>query len=142
MADLFPTDPKHIRERIRRYERALKRELEERYGGGGYGKRFLLGPLYMLMGDVNGALASFDWYEGAYPDDGGDPYQYLTWSLALFRCSAVVAGKRRLTSSTKPCLRTYISYPSYWDEVPSDLTYGTVATSHGLSTPLRCLKSC
>ena len=85
MADLFPTDPKRIRERIRRYERALKRELEEGYGGDGYGKRFLLGPLYMLMGDVDGALASFDWYEDAYPDDGGDPYQYLTWTLALFR---------------------------------------------------------
>ncbi len=85
MADLFPTDPKRIRERIRRYERALKKELENGYGGDGYGKRFLLGPLYMLMGDVDGALASFDWYEKAYPDDGGEPYQYLTWALALFR---------------------------------------------------------
>jgi hypothetical protein len=66
MTDLFPTDPKRIRERIRRYERALKRELEEGYGGDGYGKRYLLGPLYMLMGDVDGALASFDWYEDAY----------------------------------------------------------------------------
>ncbi len=84
MADLFPTNPKHIRGRIRRYERALKRELEEGYGGDGYGKRYLLGPLYMLMGDVDGALASFDWYEKAYPDDGGEPYQYLTWALALF----------------------------------------------------------
>ena len=85
MADLFPTDPKRIRERIRRYERALKRELEGGYGGDGYGKRYLLGPLYMLMGDVEGALASFDWYEDTYPGDGGDPYQYLTWALALFR---------------------------------------------------------
>ena len=76
MADLFPTDPKPIRERIRRYERALKRELEAGYGGDGYGKRYLLGPLYMLIGDVDGALASFDWYQQAYPDDGGEPYQY------------------------------------------------------------------
>jgi len=85
MAELFPTDPKHIRQRIRRYERALKRELEDGYGGDGYGKRFLLGPLYMLTGDVDGALASFDWYQDVYPDDGGEPYQYLTWALALFR---------------------------------------------------------
>ncbi|MCZ6677804.1 MAG: hypothetical protein O7E52_11200 [Candidatus Poribacteria bacterium] len=85
MADLFPTDPKRIRERIRRYERALKRELEGRYGGDSYGKRYLLGPLYMLMGDIGGALASFDWYEDAYPDDGGEPYQYLMWALALLR---------------------------------------------------------
>jgi tetratricopeptide (TPR) repeat protein len=95
MADLFPTDPKRIRERIRRYERALKRELEIGYGGDGYGKRYLLGPLYMLMGDVEGALASFDWYEDAYPDDGGDPYQYLTWALALFR------GDRRQEAFSK-----------------------------------------
>ncbi len=77
MADLFPTDPKRIRERIRRYERALKRELKAGYGGDGYGKRYFLGPLYMLIGDVDGALASFDWYEEAYPDNGGEPYQYL-----------------------------------------------------------------
>ncbi len=73
MADLFPTDPK----RIRRYERALKKELGAGNDGDGYGKRFLLGPLYMLIGDVDGALASFDWYEEAYPDNGGEPYQYL-----------------------------------------------------------------
>jgi hypothetical protein len=36
MADLFPTDPKRIHERIRRYERALKRELKAGYGGDGY----------------------------------------------------------------------------------------------------------
>ncbi len=85
MADLFPKTPKAIRDRIRRYERALKKELKEGYGGDGYGKRFLLGPLYMLLGDVDGALASYDWYEESYPDDGGDPYQYLTWALALYR---------------------------------------------------------
>jgi hypothetical protein len=85
VAEVYPTDPRRIRQRIRRYERALKKELEDGYGGGGYGKRFLLGPLYMLMDDVDGALASFDWYQAAYPDDGGEPYQYLTWALALFR---------------------------------------------------------
>jgi hypothetical protein len=62
----------------------LFRELEEGYGGDVYGKRYLLGPLYMLMGDVAGALASAVWYEDAYPDDGGELYQYLTWALALW----------------------------------------------------------
>ncbi len=85
VAEVYPTDPKRIRQRIRRYERALKKELEDGYGGDGYGKRFLLGPLYMLMDDVDGALASFDWYQAAYPDDGGEPYQYLTCALALYR---------------------------------------------------------
>jgi len=40
----------------------------------------------MLLGDVNNAaLASFDWYVDAFPDEGGEPYQHLTWALALFR---------------------------------------------------------
>jgi len=77
---------------------ALKKELDEGYGGDGYGKRYLLGPLYMLMGDIDGALVSFDWYEAAYPDDGGEPYQYLTWALALFR------GSRRSIWGTRPFL--------------------------------------
>lgn len=25
------------------------------------------------------------WREETYPDDGGEPYQYLTWALALYR---------------------------------------------------------
>ena len=85
MTDLFPTDAKRVRERIRRYERALKRELEADDGRDGYGKRYRVGPLYMWLGDVDGALASFDWYVDAYPDDSGEPYQNLTWALALFR---------------------------------------------------------
>ena len=85
MADLFPTEPRRIRDRIRRYERALQRELDTGSTRDGFGKRYVLGPLYMLLGDVDGALASFDWYVNAYPDDSGEPYQYLTWALALFR---------------------------------------------------------
>jgi hypothetical protein len=54
VADLFPTDPRRIRDRIRRYERALQRELDAGYGSDGYGKRYVLGPLYMLLGDVDG----------------------------------------------------------------------------------------
>jgi len=85
MTDLFPKSPKTIRERIRRYERKLENELKTGYGGDGYGKRYLLGPLYLLLGDLDGALTSFEWYENAYPDDCGEPYQYLMWALALHR---------------------------------------------------------
>ena len=67
MVDIFPKTPKAIRARIRSYEGKLKQELETGYGGDGYGKRYLLGPLYMLLGDVDGALASFDWYEKPFP---------------------------------------------------------------------------
>jgi hypothetical protein len=55
----FPQDPKQIRARIRRYERSLRQE-QERFGhiGDGSGKRYLLGPLYLLMGDTDGAHQS------------------------------------------------------------------------------------
>ncbi len=82
----FPKDPKKIRARIRSYERGLRKELET-YGAidDGYGKRYLLGPLYLLMDDLAGALESFAWFERTCPDDMGEPVHYLCWTLALYR---------------------------------------------------------
>jgi len=82
----FPTDPKKIRSRIKSYERKLRKE-KETFGcyDDGAGKRFLLGSLYMLMGDLDGALVHYDWYEQEFPDDGAEPYNHLTWALALYR---------------------------------------------------------
>ena len=51
MSELFPKDPARIRQRIRSYERKLTDELGRPLRDG-YGKRFLLGPLYMLLGDL------------------------------------------------------------------------------------------
>src|SRR6266511_1709737 len=85
MYDL-PQAPTKIRARIRRYERALRRE-QECYGfiNDGAGKRYLLGPLYLLMGDTAGALRSFAWFAQTFPDDSGDPVHFLCWTLALYR---------------------------------------------------------
>jgi hypothetical protein len=79
----FPQDPKKIRARIRRYERALQRE-QACYGfiDDGAGKRYLLGPLYLLMGDTAGVVRSFSWFAQTFPDDSGDPLQYL-WRTEL-----------------------------------------------------------
>jgi hypothetical protein len=82
----FPQEPKKIRSRIKRYERGLRQELEMNgFIRDGYGKRYLLGPLYLLMDDVEGALASFEWFEQNFPDDSGEPMHYLCWTLALYR---------------------------------------------------------
>ncbi len=57
----FPEDPKKLRTRIRSYERKLEKEKEEfNYCRDGSGKRYLLGPLYMLMGDIDGAIKSLN----------------------------------------------------------------------------------
>ena len=93
-ADIFPApepypgpeDDKKIRQRIRNYERSLNQE-KRRLGGyrDRSGKRFLLGPLYMIMGDLEGALRSFAWFEAEFPDSADEAPQLLCWSLALHR---------------------------------------------------------
>jgi hypothetical protein len=87
-------------ERIRRYERVLQRE--SRSAGlisDGYGKRYLLGPLYLLAGDVAGALRSYEWYEREFPDDCGDPMQYLCWSLALYWGGDKESARKKLSQT-------------------------------------------
>jgi hypothetical protein len=90
----FPKDPKKIRTRIRSYERKLRKE-KEKYGdySDGYGKRYLLGTLYLLMDDTEGALTYFDWFEQEFPDDSGDTIHYLSWTLAQFRAGALEARR-------------------------------------------------
>lgn len=85
MTDI-PADPKKIWARIRRYERKLQQEKRE-WGTyhDGAGKRYLIGPLYLLAGDLAGAVRSFQWFDQEFPDDSGDPGQYLCWTLAMYR---------------------------------------------------------
>ena len=56
----IPKDHKKIKAQIHRYERALKKELDE-YGcyDDGAGKRYMIGPLYLILGDVAGAMKSY-----------------------------------------------------------------------------------
>ncbi len=89
--------PRKIRERIRRYERLLRKEKEiSGFYSDGYGKRYLLGPLYMLKDDLEGALRSFNWFDSEFPDDCGEPGQYLCWTLALHRASRQNEAAKKL----------------------------------------------
>ncbi len=82
----LPTDPKKIKARITRYERELRKEYQtHRFIDDGAGKRYLLGPLYLLIGDLAGAVKSFAWFDRMFPDDGGEPVHTLCWALALYR---------------------------------------------------------
>ena len=93
----LPTDPRKIRERIRRYQRKFRSE-KAMHGmiGDGAGTRYLLGPLFLLMGDVEGAVESFRWYEGEFPDDSGEPGHHLCWALALHRAGDHEGAERKL----------------------------------------------
>lgn len=93
----FPDDPKKIRARIRSYERKLKKEKEQLGSyGDGYGKRFLLGPLYLLMGDWEGGMKSFDWYEEEFHDSSEEPQHCLCWALALYKDGRIKEAKKKV----------------------------------------------
>jgi tetratricopeptide (TPR) repeat protein len=92
MSKYFPHDPKKIRERIKRYERAFK----EPHHDDGAGKRLLLGQLYMLMGDLEGALKHYTWYQKKFPDEIPEPFNHFCWSLALLRSGDEKSARAKL----------------------------------------------
>ena len=93
----FPKEPKKIRELITRYERELRKE-SEKFGfiDDSSGKRYLLGPLYLLLDDLAGAVKSFEWFERTFSDDIGEPLHSLCWTLALYRSGNVAGASRKL----------------------------------------------
>ena len=91
---------KKIRAKIRRYERILRNERAEHgFISDGYGKRYLLGTMYMQLGNIEGAMESFEWFQRTFPDDVGEPFQYLCWALALFRVGKLDAAKKKLVQT-------------------------------------------
>ena len=81
----FPTDPKKIKQRIRRYERSLRDENSMHGVRDGYGKRFLLGPLYFMLGNVQETIEHYEWYQNTYPDEYGYAFNFLCWAITLYR---------------------------------------------------------
>ena len=93
----FPTEPKNIKAKINRYERELRKEYEaHKYIDDSSGKRYLLGPFYLLLGDVDGAFKSFAWFEQMFPDDMGEPFHTLCWALALYRAGDMTGASQKL----------------------------------------------
>jgi hypothetical protein len=121
----FPSEPKKIRARITRYERELRKERDKfGYMSDGYGKRYLLGPLYLLMGDVAGAVKSFDWFEQTFPDDIGEPVHFLCWTLALYRSGDTTQAVQRLRQTMLSNLYL-IPHLLGREQDELDISYGT-----------------
>ncbi len=75
-----------IKRHIQNFEKQLKYE-KRTYGcyDDGAGLRYLIGPYYLLAGDIEGALKHFKWFNRVFNDDYGEPCQYMCWTLALFK---------------------------------------------------------
>ncbi len=93
----FPQGSKKLSETVKRYERALQAE-KRKFGtiDDGFGKRYLLGTLYLLMGDVPGAMKSFDWFAKEFSDDIGEPFHVLSWTLALYKSGRLEEASKKL----------------------------------------------
>ena len=91
------TEEQKIRSRLRSYERKLQKEKKE-YGfyRDGAGKRYQVGPHYMLLDDNDGALGAFQWFDTEFPDDVGVPDHFLCWSLALHRAGNEIGAAKKL----------------------------------------------
>ncbi len=101
------TEEQRIRSRLRSYERKLQKE-KKQYGfyRDGAGKRYQVGPHYMLLDDNDGALAAFQWFEKEFPDEVGKPDFFLCWSLAL--------SSRSQSAFPAPLTLNLGSSPIFW----------------------------
>ncbi len=93
----FPKTPKGIYSRIEQYKKVLRSE-KRKFGcyDDSYGRRLLIGPLYLLANDTDGALKYYKWYEKNFPDDSGEPFMYLCWTLTLYRAGQIEKAKTKL----------------------------------------------
>ena len=133
---LFPDNPKKIRARIRSYERSLRKEqAEHNFIHDGSGKRYLLGPLYMLMDDQEGALQSYAWFEAQFPDDVGEPMQYLCWTLALYRNGDLKVATQKLRQTMLSNLYI-ISHLLGREQAELDIWHGSSLAKKGYLEPI------
>lgn len=93
----IPKTKKGIQTRITKIVQSMEKE-NRTFGSyhDGAGNRYLLGPLYILIGDIDGALKSFRWFERNFPDDIGEPFQYLCWSLAYLKSDQLPKAEDKL----------------------------------------------
>ena len=60
----------------------------------GSGNRYLLGPLYIRIEDTQGALKHYRWFETTFPNDSGEPFHRMAWTLALHRNGDIKAANK------------------------------------------------
>ncbi len=74
-------DLKKIQTRLKTYEKKFK-DPEYRDGSG---TRFLMGPYYLLLNDVQGAAAHYQWFSKLFEDSTDEPFHALGWSITELR---------------------------------------------------------
>lgn len=88
---------KRYRDRANRAMRELRNE-KDRHGfiNDGAGRRYRVGVYFLLAGDVAAASQAFDWFEGEFDDDVGEPVFLLYGALAAYRSDHLGKARWRL----------------------------------------------
>jgi hypothetical protein len=47
--------------------------------------RYNIGALYLKINDTEGAINHFLCFEALYPQDNGEPFHFMAWTIALYR---------------------------------------------------------
>ena len=89
MSEIPDTDKK-IRAKISSYKSAFNRELRD-FGciSDGYGKRYLMFPLLLVLNDLKKAEEYIGWHDSQFSDDMGEPIQMLCRSILTYRMGNV-----------------------------------------------------
>jgi len=82
MKSEMPIDLKKIRTKLRSYEHKFTESPHDRDVSG---VRFLMGPYYLCLNKLEGAIAHYDWFGGAYPDSIDEPFHTLGQVITKFR---------------------------------------------------------
>ena len=111
-----------IKATIARYKRSLNKEWKEHhYISDGYGKRFLIGPMYLRIDDTKGALEHYQWFEKMFDDDSGEPFHRMGWTLTLHRSGFDQGAERMLLIAM---LKNLYLFPTLFGEKPESYECG------------------
>ncbi|NOH85986.1 hypothetical protein F0249_19600 [Vibrio sp. 03-59-1] len=96
----IPDTDKKIRAKISSYKSAFNRELKE-YGliSDGYGKRYLMFPLLLVLNDGKKSQEYINWHDSQFPDDAGEPIQMLCRSLINYRLGSLEQARYELAET-------------------------------------------
>ena len=94
---MISSERKRFRDRANRAARDLLKE-KDTWGciSDGSGKRYRVGVYFLLAGELDKAIAAFDWFDNEFPDDGGEPIFYLYGALASYRGGYLPSAQSRL----------------------------------------------
>jgi len=78
----------------------------------------MIGPLYLRIHDLEGAVEHYRWFEKTFTDDAGEPFHRMGWTLTLYKNGLVDEAEQMLL---RTMLRNLYLFPVLFGEEPKHL---------------------